>query len=62
MGKGKTFGGLGIGIVLSTIATAFLTKKKKNIFDAVKKHFGSLAPLLKSLTSCATEQNKKEVT
>lgn len=61
MGKGKTFGGLGIGIVLSTIATAFLAKKKKNIFDAVKKNFGSLAALLKSSTSCATEQNKKEV-
>ena len=42
MGKGKTFGGLGIGIVLSTIATAFLAKKKKKIFDAVKKNFGSL--------------------
>jgi len=61
MGKGKTFGGLGIGIVLSTIATAFLAKKKKNICDAVRKNFRSLAPLLKSLTSCATEQNKKEV-
>ena len=62
MGKGKTFGGLGIGIVLSTIATAFLAKKKKNIFDAVKKNFRSLAVLPKSLTSCVTEQNKKKVT
>ncbi len=62
MNKGKTFGGLGIGLVLSTIATVSLAKKKKNIFDAVKKNFGSLAALLKSPTSCVTEQNKKDVT
>ena len=61
MGKGKTFGGLGIGLVLSTIATAFLAKKKKNIFDAVKKNFGSFSALLRSSTSRVTEQNKKEV-
>ncbi len=61
MGKGKTFGGLGIGIVLSTIATAFLAKKKKDIFDAVKKNFGSLVALPKSLPSSVSKQNKKEV-
>ena len=47
MGKGKTFSSLGIGIVLSTIATAILAKKKKNIFDAVKKNFGSLVGITK---------------
>ena len=62
MGKGKTFGGLGIGVVLSTIATVFLAKKKSNIFDAVQKNFGSFSTILKSLTSRVTEQNKKEVT
>jgi len=62
MGKGKTFGGLGIGVVLSTIATVFLAKKKSNIFDAVQKNFGSFSAILKSLTSRVTEQNKKEVT
>ena len=62
MGKGKTFGGVGIGVVLSTIATVFLAKKKSNIFDAVQKNFGSFSALLKSLTSRVTEQNKKEVT
>ena len=62
MGKGKTFGGLGIGVVLSTITTVFLAKKKKTIFDTVQKNVGSLAALLKSLASCVTEQDKKEVT
>lgn len=62
MSKGKTLGGLGIGVVLSTITAVFLAKKKKNIFDAVQKNVGSLAALLKSLTSCVTEQNKKDVT
>lgn len=62
MGKGKTFGGLGIGLVLSTVAGIFLAKKKSNIFDAVQKNFGSFSAILKSLTSCVTEQNKKEVT
>ncbi|MBA7631032.1 hypothetical protein ES703_38559 [subsurface metagenome] len=61
MGKGKTFGGLGIGIVLSTIAGVILAKKKKNIFNAVQKNFGSFSALLRSLTSRVTEQNKKEV-
>ena len=28
MGKGKTFGGLGIGLVLSTVAGIFVAKKK----------------------------------
>lgn len=62
MDKGKTFGGLGIGVVLSTIAAVFLVKRKKTIFDAVQKNFGSLATLLKPLTSRVTEQNSKEVT
>ena len=62
MDKGKTFGGLGIGVVLSTIATVFLAKKKSNLFDAVQQNFGSFSGLLKSLTSRVTEQNKKEVT
>jgi len=47
MSKGKTFGGFGIGIVLSTIAAAFLAKKKKKIFYAVKKNFGSLVGMTK---------------
>jgi hypothetical protein len=51
MDKGKTFGGLGIGLVLSTITAVFLAKKKTDIFDAVQKNFGSLAALLNSLTS-----------
>ena len=62
MNKGKTFGGLGIGLVLSTIAGVILAKKKSNIFDAVQKNFGSFSALLRSLTSRVTEQNKKEVT
>ena len=62
MNKGKTFGGLGIGLVLSTVAGIFFAKNKRNIFDAVQKNFGSFSGLLKSLTSCVTEQNKKEVT
>lgn len=47
MGKGKTFGGLGIGIVLSTIATALVAKRKKSIFEAVKRNFGSLVGITK---------------
>jgi len=62
MSKGKTFSGLGIGVVLSTIAGVFLAKKKKDIFDVVQKNFGSFSALLKSLTSRVTEQNQKEVT
>ena len=62
MSKGKTFGGLGIGLVLSTVAGLLLAKKKSNIFDAMQKNFGSFSGLLKSLTSCVTEQNKKDVT
>ncbi len=62
MGKGKTFSGLGIGVVLSTVAGIFLAKKKSNLFDVVQKNFGSFSGLIKSLTSRVTEQNKKEVT
>jgi len=62
MGKGKTFGGIGIGMVLSTIATVFIAKKKSNLINAVQKNFGSISGLLKPLTSCVTENNKKEVT
>jgi hypothetical protein len=62
MSKGKTLGGLGIGVVLSTVAGILLAKKKKNILDIAQKNFGSLSGLLKSLTSCVTEPNKKEVT
>jgi len=62
MNKGKTFGGLGIGLVLSTVAGIFFAKNKSNLFDAVQKNFGSFSALLKSLTSHATEQNKKEMT
>ena len=36
MGKGKTFGSLGIGVVLSTIAGIFLAKKKKDIIKDLK--------------------------
>lgn len=35
MGKGKKFGGLGLGLVLSTVAGLLLAKKKSNIFGAV---------------------------
>jgi hypothetical protein len=62
MGKGKTFGGLGIGVVLSTITTVFIAKKRSDLINAVQKSSGSFSGLLKSLTSCVTEQNKKEVT
>jgi len=62
MSKGKTLGGLGIGVVLSTIATVFIAKKKSNLIDAVQKNFGRFSGLLKSLTSNVTEQNKQEVT
>ncbi|MCP4256412.1 MAG: hypothetical protein GY774_02670 [Planctomycetes bacterium] len=62
MSKGKTFGGLGISAVLSTIATVLIAKKKSNLFNAVQKNFGSISGLLKPLTSCVTEENKKEVT
>ncbi len=62
MDKGKTFSGLGIGLVLSTIATVFLAKKKSNLFESAQKNFGSFSGLLKSLTSRVTEQDKKEVT
>ena len=61
MSKGKTLGGLGIGVVLSAIVTVFIAKKKSNLFDAAQKNFGSFSGLLKSLTSRVTEQNKKEV-
>lgn len=36
MGKGKIFGGLGIGVVLSTVAGIFLAKKKKDIAKDLK--------------------------
>ncbi len=62
MSKGKTFGGLGIGLVLSTVAGIFIAKKKSNLFDVVQKNFGSFSGLIKSLTSRVTEQNKKDVT
>ena len=62
MGKGKTFGGLGIGVVLSTIASVFIAKKKSNLLSVAQKNIGSFSGILKSLTSCVTEQNKKEVT
>ena len=58
MGKGKIFGGLGIGVVLSTIATVFIAKKKSNILSAAQKSIGSISGILKSLTSYVTEQNK----
>ena len=61
MGKGKTFGGIGVGVILSTIAGVFLAKKKSNIFGTVQKNFGSFSTLIRSLTSRSTEQNKKEV-
>lgn len=62
MGKGKTFGGIGIGVVLSTIATVFIAKKRSDLFNAVQKNFRGFSGLVKSLTSRATEQNKNEVT
>ena len=62
MSKGKTFGGLGIGVVLSAIASVFIAKKKSKILDAVQKNPGSLAALLKPITSRVTGQNAKEVT
>jgi gas vesicle protein len=62
MGKGKTFGGIGIGVVLSTIATIFIAKKRGDLINALQKNSGSFSGILKSLTSYVTEQNKKEVT
>jgi gas vesicle protein len=62
MGKGKTFGGLGIGVVLSTIATVFIAKKKSNLLSSVQKNILSFSGILKSLSSYLSEQNKKEVT
>ena len=62
MNKGKTFGGLGIGLVLGTVTAVFLAEKKKDILDAVQKNFGSFSALLKPVTSRVTEQNAKEVT
>ena len=62
MSKGKTLGGLGIGVVLSTVAGILFAKKKKTILDIVQKNFGSFSGLLKPLTSRITEQNKNEVT
>jgi len=61
MSKGKTLGGLGMGVVLSTIATVFIAKKKSRLFDAVQKQFGCFSGLLKPLTSSVTERNGKEV-
>jgi len=58
MGKGKTFGGLGIGLIVSTITAVFLAKKKSDIFNAAQKNFGSISTLLKSLASRAIEQKK----
>jgi hypothetical protein len=62
MGKRKALGGLGIGVVLSTVAGILLAKKKKTILDMVQKNFGSFSALLKPLTSYVSEQSKKEVT
>lgn len=62
MGKGKTLGGFGIGLVLSTVTGIFLVKKKKTILNMAQKNFGSFLAALKPLTSRITEQNKKEVT
>jgi len=62
MGKGKKFGGLGLGFVLSTVAGLLIAKKKNSIFEAVQKSRGSFSAILKLLTSCITEQNRKEVT
>ncbi len=62
MGKGKTFGGLGIGMVLSTIVTVFTVKKKNDLLSAAQKNIVSFSGILKSLTSYGSEQNKKEVT
>ena len=62
MGKRKTFGGFGIGVVLSTIATLFIAKKKSNFLNAAQKNILSFSGILKSLTSYVSEQNKKEVT
>ena len=59
MGKGKTFGGLGIGMVLSAIATVFIAKKRGDLINALQKNSGSFSGILKSLTSYVTEQNKK---
>ena len=59
MGKGKTFGGIGIGVVLSTIATVFIAKKRGDLINALQKNSGSFSGILKSLTSYVTEQNKK---
>jgi hypothetical protein len=36
MDKGMTFGGLGIGVVLRTVAGIFLAKKKKDIAKDLK--------------------------
>ena len=62
MGKGKTFGGLGIGVVLSAIVTVFIAKKRSDLINAVQRNSGSFSGLLKSLTSCVIGHNKKEVT
>ena len=62
MGKGKTFGGIGIGVVLSTIATVFIAKKRSNFLSSAQKNILSFSGIMKSLTSYVSEQNKKEVT
>jgi hypothetical protein len=62
MGKGKTFGGIGIGVILSTIATVFIAKKKNNLLGVAQKNIFGFSGILKSLTSHLSEQNKKEVT
>lgn len=59
MGKGKTFGGLGIGLIVSTITTAILAKKGSDILNVAQKNFGSVSSLLKSLTSRVIEKKMR---
>lgn len=47
MGKGKTFGGLGIGVVLSTVAGIFLAKKKKDIAKDLKSIYRQIKTAVK---------------
>jgi len=51
--------GLGIGLVASAVAAAFLIKKKGSLLDALKKNYGGVATLLSRVSTHVTQYNKK---